>query len=79
MSLPTPPRYVVLPAEVIEQAFVPDKPRRALLASFIRILSLAWEAKYQQTPPLPEDELIEFLKLSRRQYFDQKADMELLG
>lgn len=79
MSLPTPPRYVVLPADVIEQAFVPDKPRRALLASFIRLLSLAWEAKYQNTPPLPEEELIAFLKLSRRQYFDQKANMELLG
>lgn len=53
---------------------MPDEPRRTLLASFIHILSLAWEAKYQQTSPLPEDELIEFLKLSRRQYFDQKAD-----
>jgi len=78
MSLPTPPRYVVLPEEVIEQAYAPDKPRRALLASFTRILSLAWEAKYQQTPPLDELELMEFLKLSRRQYFEQKADMELL-
>jgi hypothetical protein len=77
-SLPTPPRYIVLPEEVIEQAFAPDKPRRALLASFTRILSLAWEAKYQQTPPLDELELIAFLKLSRRQYYEQKADMELL-
>jgi len=79
MTLPTPPRYVVLPEEVIEQAYAPDKPRRALLASFTRILSLAWEAKYQHTPPLNEEELWDFLKLSRRQYFDQKADMELLG
>lgn len=79
MSLPTPPRYVVLPEEVIDQAYAPDKPRRALLASFTRILSLAWEAKYQQTPPLDELELMAFLKLSRRQYYDQKADMELMG
>jgi DnaA-like protein len=78
MTLPTPPRYVVLPEEVIEQAYAPDKPRRALLASFTRILSLAWEAKYQNTPALNEEDLMEFLKLSRRQYFEQKADMELL-
>lgn len=78
MTLPTPPRYVVLPSEVIEQAYAPDKPRRALLASFTRILSLAWEAKYEKTPRLNEEELMEFLKLSRRQYFEQKADMELL-
>lgn len=79
MTLPTPPRYVVLPSEVIEQAYAPDKPRRALLASFTRILSLAWEAKYEKTPRLNEEELMVFLKLSRRQYFEQKADMELLG
>jgi len=79
MTLPTPPRYVVLPSDVIEQAYAPDKPRRALLASFTRILSLAWEAKYEKTPRLNEEELMEFLKLSRRQYFEQKADMELLG
>lgn len=79
MSLPTPPRYVVIPEEVIEQAYRPDKPRRALLASFTRILSLAWEAKYERTPALNEEELMAFLKLSRRQYFEQRADMELLG
>ena len=79
MTLPTPPRYVVLPEEVIEQAYAPDKPRRALLASFTRILSLAWESKYARTPSMNEEELMAFLKLSRRQYFEQKADMELLG
>jgi len=78
MSLPTPPRYVILPQEVIEQAFAPDKPRRALLASFTRILSLAWHENYEKTPPMDEEELIEFLKVSRRQYFEQKADMELM-
>jgi hypothetical protein len=79
MTLPTPPRYVVVPEEVIDQAFAPKKARRALLGSFVRILSLAWEAKYQKTPMLDEVELMEFLKLSRRQYFEQKADMELVG
>lgn len=79
MSLPTPPRYVVIPEEVIEQAYAPDKPRRALLASFTRILSLAWEAKYLHTPPMDELELMEFLKVSRRQYYEQKSDMELMG
>ncbi len=79
MTLPTPPRYVVLPEEVIEQAFAPDKPRRALLASFTRILSLAWESKYHCTPALDELELMAFLKLSRRQYYEQLADMALIG
>lgn len=79
MSLPTPPRYVVIPEEVIEQAYRPDKPRRALLASFTRILSLAWESKYERTPAMNEEELMDFLKLSRRQYYEQRADMELLG
>jgi hypothetical protein len=79
MSLPTPPKYVVIPAERIEQAYAPDKPRRALLSTFIRILSLAWESKYTQTPRMNESELMAFLKLKRRQYFEQKADMELLG
>jgi hypothetical protein len=79
MTLPTPPRYVVLPHEVIEQAYQGEKPRRALLASFTRLISLAWEAKYEHTPPMNEEEVITFLKLSRRQYFEQKADMELMG
>ena len=79
MSLPVPPKYIVVPLQVIEQAYQPDKPRRALFASFVRVLSLAWENKYERTPLLNEQELWEFLKLSRRQYFEQKADMELLG
>lgn len=79
MTLPTPPRYVVIPEDMIEQAYAPDKPRRALLASFVRILSLAWQSKYKETPRLNEAELMEFLKLRRRQYFEQRSDMELLG
>lgn len=79
MSLPTPPKYVVIPHERIEQAYALDKPRRALLATFVRLLSLAWESKYQKTTLLNEEELMTFLKLSRRQYYEQKADMELLG
>lgn len=89
-SLPTPPKYVVLPEEYIEQAFNTDKPKKALLATFIRLLSLAWQAKYQQTPALREEELYDvenpdgterrgFLRVSRRQYFEQKADMEWMG
>lgn len=78
MTLPTPPRYVVLPYEIMEQAYAPDKPRRTLFASFARILALAWQNKYERTPNLNEEELIAFLKLSRRQYFEQKSDMELL-
>ncbi len=78
MTLPTPPRYVVFPWEVMEEAYAPDKPRRALFSSFLRILALAWQSKYEKTPPMNEDELIEYLKLSRRQYFEQKADMELM-
>ncbi len=85
-----PPSYVVVPSDVINQAYKPDKPPRALFASYVRLLSLAWENKFEQTPVLREDELYEtkdkdgriirpgFLKLSRRQYFEQKADMERL-
>jgi hypothetical protein len=79
MTIAPPPEYVVVPYEYLEQAYKPDKPRRALFATFVRILALAWQSKYTQTPRMKEDELIEFLKLSRRQYFEQKADMELLG
>ncbi len=78
MTLPKPPRYVVFPYEVMEEAYAPDKPRRALFSSFLRILALAWQSKYEKTPSMNEDELIEYLKLSRRQYFEQKADMELM-
>ena len=79
MISPPLPKYVLIPSDYIEQVFDLDKPRRTLLTSFIRILSLAWESKYQKTPELSEGDLIQFLKISRRQYFDQKSDMELLG
>jgi len=90
MTLSLPPTYVPLPVEVIEQAYAPDRPHRALFASFVRLLSLAWENKYHQTPRLQEEELFNirtpdgsvrygFLKLERRQYFQQKREMELLG
>lgn len=79
MTIAPPPEYVVVPYEYLEQAYKPDKPRRALFATFVRILALAWQSKYTQTPKMKEEELMEFLKLSRRQYYEQKADMELLG
>jgi hypothetical protein len=90
MTLSLPPQYVPLPVEVIEQAYAPDKPHRALFASFVRLLSLAWENKYQQTPRILEEELYNiknpdgstrygYLKLERRQYFEQRREMELLG
>ena len=79
MTIAPPPEYVVVPYEYLEQAFRPDKPRRALFATFVRILALAWQSKYTQTPRMKEEELWEFLKLKRRQYYEQKADMELLG
>lgn len=90
MSLTLPPSYVPLPVDIIEQAYAPDKPHRVLFASFIRLLALAWQNKYERTPRILEEELYNtqnpdgttrfgYLKLSRRQYFEQKADMEGLG
>src|SRR5512138_320557 len=79
MTIQPPPDYIVVPQEYLNQAFEPDKPRRALFCSFVRILSLAWQSKYKTTPKLNEEELMQYLKLSRRQYYEQKADMELVG
>lgn len=79
MTLPTPPRYAVIPQEIRDQAYAAAKPKRALLADFLSILSLAWKSNYQNTPDLNEKELWEWLKLSRRQYFEKKAEMEAMG
>lgn len=90
MTLTLPPSYVPLPVDVIEQVYEPDKPHRVLFASYVRLLALAWQNKYEHTPRLREEELYNtfnadgsirygFLKLSRREYFTQKREMELLG
>lgn len=87
MTISLPPAYVSLPIEIIEQAYRPDKPHRAVFATFVRLLSLAWANQYEHTPMLREDELYNtknadgstkygFLKLERRQYFEQKREME---
>ncbi len=73
-----PPKYIV-PTAILEDAFQPEKPRRVLLSSFTRIFALAWESNYQYTPVINEQALMNFLKLSRRQYFEQKELMEKLG
>jgi len=78
LTIPHPARAIV-PIKVLEEAYLPHKPRRTLLTSFTRIFSLAWESSYESTPPLIEEELMGFLKLSRRQYFAQKTEMEQLG
>ncbi len=74
-TLPQPERYVVSPAWVIQSAFEQDPPRRALLANYIRLLSLAWENKYECTPAMHEKELMKFLQLKRRQFFQMIAEM----
>ena len=79
MTLPVPPRYAVVPQEIGDQAYALDKPKRALFADFQRILSLAWKSKFKKTPAMNEQELWEWLKLSRRQYFEKKAEMEAMG
>ena len=90
MTIQRPPEYVVVPYEILEQAYLPDKPHRALFTTFVRLLALAWQNKYEQTPRLLEDDLHNtfhpdgsikygYLKLSRRQYFEQVADMQLVG
>lgn len=90
MTLSLPPNYVPLPIDLIEKAYEPDRPHRVLFASFVRLLALAWQNKYERTPKLREDELYNtkredgktkfgYLKLSRREYFTQKREMQLLG
>lgn len=90
MTLSLPPSYVPLPVDLIEQVYAPDRPHRVLFASFVRLLALAWQNKYERTPKLREDELYNtkredgktkfgYLKLSRREYFTQKREMQLLG
>jgi hypothetical protein len=90
MTISLPPSYVPLPVDVIEQAYKPDKPHRVLFASFVRLLALAWQNKYERTPRLREEDLhntigpdgstqFGYLKLSRREYFTHVREMELLG
>lgn len=73
------PEKIVVPYVVFEDAYSTAKPQRALLASFIRLSSLAWKSGYRYTPELNEKALMKYLKLSRRQYFEQKTTMEQLG
>lgn len=70
---------VIVPFEVMRQAYSFDKPRRALFGSFLRLLTLGWKSKYKQTPRISEEALIRFLRLSRRQYIEQKNNMLELG
>ncbi len=70
---------VIVPYEVMRQAYSFDKPLRALFGSFLRLLTLGWKSKYKQTPRVSEEALIRFLRLSRRQYIEQKNNMLELG
>lgn len=77
VTIKRPPRFIC-PLDTIDQVYSSDDTRKTLLASFTLIFSLGWEANYTQTPPLNEAELIEFLRLSRRTYFEHKLEMEQL-
>lgn len=82
MTLPVslPPEYVTTPAWVIASAFSFDPPKRALLGSYNRLLSLAWNSKERTTPTLREEFFYDgterdgslregFLRVSRRQFY----------
>lgn len=77
-----PPNYVTTPAWVIDSAFSVDPPKRALLGSYSRLLSLAWNREDRSSPPLPEsyfydnDDAQGFLRVSRRQFYQVVSEME---
>jgi hypothetical protein len=71
-----PPRYILLPVEVLARVMDEDPPPRALFFSYVLLASLAWESDYRKTPLLQVRELIPFLHLHRRQYYEQIGEME---
>ena len=75
MTIQKPPRFIT-PQAVIDQAFESEALSKILVTSFMLIFSLGWESNYTQTPPLNEEELQQFLRLSRRQYIEHKQAME---
>lgn len=90
MTYSLPSRYVTLPVEILKQAIKPDKPHEGLFLTFVQLLALAWDNEYNQTPRLHEEEMYNtknpdgsihygYLKISRREYFVRKREMELLG
>jgi Meiotically Up-regulated Gene 113 (MUG113) protein len=80
-DVPVPPdgTMMIVPMTILDEIRQASKPPRILFASLARLMSLAWQSFYQTTPVLHEEKLIPFLRLSRRQYFTQKADMEQRG
>jgi hypothetical protein len=91
MSLPPlPPKYLPIPMESIRDAYHPDKRHGELFLTLCSLLALAWENKFHHTPRLREEDLYNatlpdgsekkgYLGLSRRQYFQHKREMMLLG
>jgi hypothetical protein len=82
MTVSLPPDYVTTPAWVIASAFATEPPKRALLGSYNRLLSLAWDRKDRTTVPMPEDFFYDvddregFLRVSRRQFYQIISEME---
>ncbi len=90
MTFSLPPNYLLLPVEIIVDAYRPDKRHGELFLSLVSLLALAWQNSYEKTPKLREEDLYNsvngdgtqrdgYLHLSRRQYFTQKREMQLLG
>jgi len=76
MNFSLPHKYVAMPAWVILSAFQVDPPKRALLGSYSRLLSLSWDRSDKSTPIMPEEACYEFLRVSRRQFFEIIKEME---
>lgn len=73
------PEKFIVPVKILNQSIHGNKRLGTLFSSFVLIFNLAWASEYKCTPPVNETELIQYLKLSRRQYYDQKSAMEKLG
>jgi hypothetical protein len=73
------PEEFIAPVKILKKASEGEKPQGALFTSFVLIFNLAWESGYQTTPLLNQVEVMQYLKLGRRQYFHRKAAMQEMG
>jgi hypothetical protein len=71
-----PPRYFLGPISVLNDVLAHPNHPRALFANYVALVALAWQTDYRQTPTLTVDDLLDYLGLSRRQFYTQKSEME---
>lgn len=71
-----PPKYSVVPIAILREVLDANPPLRTLYTTFSALLALAWQHKYHQTDALDLNELLIYLHLERRQFYEQKSEME---